>query len=115
MSNENGSGGEDGDSFDDGTDEVTRPDDEARLFCTNLGLSISEGGRRIASLGSKLAPPGTARRRAALLGFLEEVDTVTGTLDDARDVIRDYARNAYSPKREAEEEEHELTDEEIIE
>lgn len=94
MANENGNGAGGG-RANGSSEEITQVDDYARLFCTNLGLSISEIGRRIATLGGKLPTFGPARRRAVLFGILEEIDDVNGTLDDARGVIRDHAQNSW--------------------
>jgi hypothetical protein len=99
-SHTNGVGDGDGGGFDD-AGEITHVEDAAQLYCTNLGLSVSEGGRRIANLGGKLAPHGSARRRASLLGFLEEIDVVIGALELAKSIIREHAGDAYEHKDEA--------------
>lgn len=84
MGNENGNGSDVGASA-----AGARPDDPLRVFCVNLGLSISESGRRVASLGEKLSRFSVARRRAAGAGFLEEIDEIISALADGKEVIRE--------------------------
>jgi hypothetical protein len=82
------------DGVDDGIDTTpTKRIDYPRLFAVNLGLAVRTCGDNIAELGEQLVTHTPARRRAILFGLIEELDAVLETINDAKNLISEQARN----------------------
>jgi len=114
MSRDAGQGGGAG-GGDDGVDITpTKREDYPRLFTTNIGLAVVEGGcrakdigERITELGVNLAQASTNKRRAGLLAADAEVGkaiaeymTIIEKLEDARTILREQYQ-LISPHKDA--------------